>query len=70
MMPDEDDPAVHVPEWRKVKIRFDIEENTCDVQVGGQMLIADLHLGGIRIPSSVYIGVCGATTAESHVRWH
>merc|ERR1711935_157674 len=65
MLADEDDPDEEVPEWRKVKIRLDIESNTCDVKVGGETVIEGFHLEGITIPSNVCIGVCGATSGES-----
>ena len=51
--------------WRKVKIRFDIEENTCDVTIGGVKVLDDVKFEGVKIPRTVCVGVC-AGTADGH----
>merc|ERR1712086_1165600 len=55
-----------MPEWRRVGIRFDIEAHSVDVKVGGEMVIEGFHLGAIKIPNNICIGVCGATSADKH----
>lgn len=47
--------------WRKVKIKFDIEENKCDVEIGGTKVLDDIKFEGVKIPSSVCVGVCAGT---------
>ena len=51
--------------WRKVKIKFDIEENTCDVTIGGVKVLDDVKFEGVKIPRTVCVGVC-AGTADGH----
>jgi hypothetical protein len=51
--------------WRKVKIRFDIEENKCDVTIGGVKVLDDVKFEGVTIPRTVCVGVC-AGTADGH----
>ena len=48
-------------EWRKVKVKFDIEENKCDVTIGGVKVLDDIKFEGIKIPKTVAIGVCAGT---------
>merc|ERR1712086_413768 len=48
--------------WRKVEIKFDIEENKCDVTIGGEKVLDDIPFEGIKIPSTVCIGVCAGTS--------
>merc|ERR1712216_466957 len=52
-------------EWRKIKIRFDIEENKCDVKVDGKKYIDDCKFEGITIPHKVCVGVCAGANAEN-----
>ena len=66
MILDPDDPDCEMPEWRRVGIRFDIEAHSVDVKVGGEMIIEGFHLGAIKIPNNICIGVCGATSADKH----
>merc|ERR1712166_315361 len=47
--------------WRKVKIKFDIEDNTCDVTIGGVKVLDDIKFTGIKIPKTVCVGVCAGT---------
>ena len=49
-------------EWRHIKIKFDIQDNTCDVTIGGKKLLNDVHFSGVKIPKQVCIGVCAATS--------
>lgn len=51
--------------WRKVKIKFDIEDNKCDVTIGDEKVLDDIKFDGITIPKTVCIGVC-AGTADGH----
>ena len=47
--------------WRKVKVKFDIEDNKCDVTIGGKKVLDDIKFEGITIPKTVCIGVCAGT---------
>ena len=49
--------------WRKVQIKFDIEDNKCDVTVGGVKILDDVRFEGIKIPKTVCIGVCAGTAS-------
>ena len=51
--------------WRKVKIRFDIEENKCDVTIGGVKVLDNVVFEGVTIPRTVSVGIC-AGTADGH----
>jgi len=51
--------------WRKVKVKFDIEENKCDVTIGGVKVLDDIKFEGVKIPKKVCIAVC-AGTADGH----
>merc|ERR1712153_88581 len=51
--------------WRKVKIKFDIEEDKCDVTIGGVKVLDDIKFEGVKIPKRVCIAVC-AGTANGH----
>lgn len=51
--------------WRKVKVKFDIEDNKCDVTIGGHKVLDDVSFGDMKIPKTVCIGVCAGTT-EGH----
>ena len=51
--------------WRKVKVKFDIEENKCDVTIGDVKVLDDIKFEGITIPKQVCIAVC-AGTANGH----
>lgn len=58
-------------EWRRVKIRFDIEENKCDVKVAddeGKMkkIIDDCKFEGVTIPNQVCVGVCAGSNSDRH----
>jgi hypothetical protein len=48
--------------WRKVKVKFDIEDNTCDVTIGGVKVLDDIKFEGVKIPKKVCIAVCAGTT--------
>ena len=48
--------------WRKVKVKFDIEENKCDVTIGDVKVLDDIKFEGITIPKTVCVGVCAGTT--------
>merc|ERR1711865_1036976 len=41
--------------WRKVKIKFDIEDNKCDVTIGDVKVLDDIKFEGITIPKEVCI---------------
>jgi len=47
--------------WRKVKVKFDIEDNTCDVTIGGVKVLDDIKFEGVKIPKKVCIAVCAGT---------
>ena len=47
--------------WRSVKIRFDIEDNTCDVIIGGVTVLDDVPFTGVKIPKILCVGVCAGT---------
>lgn len=47
--------------WRKISIKFDIEDNKCDVKIGGKKVLDDIKFEGIKIPSKVCVGVCAGT---------
>ena len=47
--------------WRKVKVKFDIEENKCDVTIGGVKVLDDIKFEGVTIPKRVCIAVCAGT---------
>ena len=47
--------------WRSVKIRFDIEDNTCDVIIGGVTVLDDVPFAGVKIPKTLCVGVCAGT---------
>jgi len=47
--------------WRKVKVKFDIEDNKCDVTIGGKKVLDDIKFEGVKIPKTVCIGVCAGT---------
>ena len=47
--------------WRPVVIKFDIEENTCDVTIGGVKVLDAVKFEGVTIPHRVCIGVCAGT---------
>lgn len=47
--------------WRKIKIKFDIEANTCDVAIGGVKVLDAVKFEGVKIPHRVCIGVCAGT---------
>ena len=49
--------------WRKLKVRFDIEEGKIDVKLGGIKFLDDVKIEGIKIPKLLCIGVCAATSA-------
>ena len=49
--------------WTPIMIKFDIENNTCDVNVGDVKVLKDVVLAGVNIPNVVCIGVCARTTA-------
>ena len=49
--------------WKKLKIKFDIEENTITVKLGEIKILDDIKIEGVEIPSSVCVGVCAATSA-------
>jgi hypothetical protein len=51
--------------WRKIKVKFDIEDNKCDVTIGGTKVLDDIKFEGVTIPKTVCIGVC-AGTADGH----
>ena len=53
-------------EWRKIKIRFDIEQNNCDVTLGDHKVLDDVSFEGVTIPKTVCVGVCGATSRDKH----
>jgi len=57
------DAGVLSNKWIKVQIRFEIQENTIDVHVGGVHLLKEVPLDGVTIPRVVCVGVCGATSA-------
>jgi hypothetical protein len=55
-------------DWRKVKVKFDIEEMKVDVKIGGHKYLDDvpIDLGEkdgekIKLPRVVCIGVCAGT---------
>jgi len=52
--------------WRKVKVKFDIKDNKCDVTIGkGDKAIKifnDISLKDLKIPNKVCIGVCAGTS--------
>jgi len=48
--------------WRKVKVKFDIEDNKCDVSIGGHKVLDDVKFEGVQIPKTICIGVCAGTT--------
>ena len=52
--------------WRKLKIKFDIDENKIDVSFGGIKLLDDVKIEGIKIPKNVCIGVCAGTSSLSN----
>ena len=45
----------------QVKIKFDIEDNKCDVSIGGHKVLDDIAFEGIKIPKKVCVGVCAGT---------
>jgi len=50
--------------WRKVHIKFDIEENKVDVTIGGEKVLDDIKIDlgeGVKLPRVVCIGVCAGT---------
>jgi len=47
--------------WRKVKVKFDIEDNKCDVTIGDVKVLDDIKFEGVTIPKTVCIGVCAGT---------
>jgi hypothetical protein len=51
--------------WRKVKVKFDIEDNKCDVTIGDVKVLDDIKFEGVKIPKCVAIAVC-AGTADGH----
>jgi len=55
--------------WRKVKVKFDIEDNKCDVSIGGVKVLDDIKFEGVTIPKTVCIGVCAGTAdgANNHI---
>lgn len=57
------DAGVLSNKWIKVQIRFEIQENTIDVHVGGVHLLKHVPLDGVTIPRVVCVRVCGATSA-------
>merc|ERR1711988_1453806 len=48
--------------WRKIKIKFDTQEQKCDVKINGKKVIDDLKFDGITIPPKVAPGICAATS--------
>ena len=49
--------------WRKVKVKFDIVKNKCDVTIGDVKVLDDIKFDGVTIPKTVCVGVCAGTTA-------
>ena len=55
----------------KIQIRFDTQNNRCDVKINGNKLIdgvdinQDKLIGGISFPKKVVAGVCAATSVEN-----
>merc|ERR1711865_200435 len=47
--------------WRKVKVKFDIEDNKCTVKIGKHKVLHDIKFEGVTIPKTVCIGVCAGT---------
>lgn len=50
--------------WRKIHIKFDIEDNNCDVKIGGHKILDNVKFEGVKIPNTVCVGVCAGTTGE------
>lgn len=48
--------------WRKVKVKFDIVDNKCDVTIGDTKVLDDVKFEGVTIPKTVCIGVCAGTS--------
>ena len=66
MVADED--GDDTPEWRRVKIRIDVENDTCDVTVGGETVLEGVSLPAGIIPSIMCIGVCATAAAGKFAR--
>jgi len=53
-----------IEDWRKVKVKFDIEEMKVDVKIGGHKYLDDVKIDlgdGKKLPKVVCIGVCAGT---------
>ena len=50
-------------EWRPVSIKFDIDDLTCDMSIGGVQLFEGIRLQQVSIPHTLCIGVCASTIA-------
>ena len=63
------DPITPEDEWVPLKLKFDIESNTCDVVIGDEEVFKGVPLGSVTIPKTVCVGVCAGsnTTRHAHI---
>merc|ERR1711865_72071 len=47
-------------DWRHVRIKFDIEDNNCDVELDGEKVLTNVEFKDIKIPKKLCVAVCGA----------
>merc|ERR1711881_505840 len=61
--------AVTAPgKWRRVRVKFDIDEHKCDVKVDGKKIIDDAKFDPeqVTIPHCVCVGVCAGANADRY----
>ena len=48
--------------WREVKVKFDIVDNTVDVEIAGVKVLDDVKFEGVQLPRTLCVGVCAGTS--------
>merc|ERR1712153_31126 len=62
-----DEDGDEVNEWRKMKIKFNVTDHTCSVNIGGNDLLTGVSLGAVpALPAVVCMGVVGGSNPDHH----
>jgi len=60
-----DEDGDEVNEWRKMKIKFNVENQTCTVNIAGNDLLTDVSVAEISLPGVICMGVVGGSNPDN-----